>query len=330
MSSKPAKDIDCLVVGYAGVDRIIRIDRPAEPGKTSIILNADNRKVTYGGNGSNAAVCMGRLGCKVAPLMRVGEDWEELGYRQMLLDSGVDLRGVTIVPDETTSICHLIEDRENRHLTMTYPGAMNARYAPPTYPDELFERAKYGLITVATRPDVELFFHQAKEHGLPLIFGVRVDLESFPPELFEQLLLESEIIFMNEVEREFIENRFDVHPITALFDRGRAKTIVVTLGGDGSAVYERTSGGAKETLVSATACRRAVDTTGAGDSYIAGFLYGVLKGKDAVTCAEYASTVASFVIEKVGCTDGAPDEKQMLLRNAARANTDHMKEEKSW
>jgi len=325
MNCDSNRDIDCLIVGYAGVDRIIRVDRPARPGQTSIILNADNHRVTYGGNGSNVAVCMGRLGCRPTPLMRVGEDWEALGYRQMLEDSGVDLRGITVVKDETTSICHLIEDQENNHLTMTYPGAMNARYAPKELDDELFRRARYGLITVATRPDVELFFRKAQEHGLPIVFGVRVDMESFPLPLFEQILLNAEIIFMNDVERQFIEDQFGLRPITALFDRGRAKIIAVTLGRDGSAVYERTAGGVRRTHVSAVKCRQVVDATGAGDSYIAGFLYGILKGRDAADCAGYASATASFVIEKVGCTDGAPNEEEMLLRYAA--GTD-MKEER--
>lgn len=324
MNCNSERDIDCLIVGYAGVDRIIRIDRPASPGQTSIILNADNRRVTYGGNGSNVAVCMGRLGCRPTPLMRVGEDWEALGYRRMLEDSGVDLCGITVVKDETTSICHLIEDQENNHLTMTYPGAMNAHYAPKELDDELFRRAKYGLITVATRPDVELFFRKAQKHGLPIVFGVRVDMESFPLPIFEQILLNAEIIFMNDVERQFIENQLSLRSITALFDRGRTQIIANTLGRGGSVIYERAASGVRRTHVPAVKCRRVIDATGAGDSYIAGFLYGVLKGSSAVDCARYASATASFVIEKIGCTDGAPNEEEMLLRYTA--GTD-MKEE---
>ncbi len=317
MSYESRREIDCLIVGYAGVDRIIRVDRLSPPGQTSVILNADNHRVTYGGNGSNVAVCMGRLGCHPTPLMRVGEDWEDLGYRKMLEDSGVDLSGVTVVKDETTSICHLIEDRDNNHLTMTYPGAMNACYAPEELDDDLFRRAKYGLITVATRPDVEIFFRKAREHDLPLVFGVRMDRESFPLPIFRKILLNAEIIFMNDVERSLIEDQLDIRSITALFDRGRARIIAVTLGQDGSEVYEMTDGGVRVTRVPAAKCRRVVDATGAGDSYIAGFLYGVLKGKDAAVCAGYASATASFVIEEVGCTDGAPSEEEMLRRYAA-------------
>ncbi len=309
------KDIDVLIVGYAGVDRIIRIDSPARAGRTAYVTNADSCKVSYGGNGSNVAACMGRLGRHVVPLMRVGPDWEELGYRKMLLDYGVDVSAIEIVEDETTSICHLVEDSQGNHLTMTYPGAMHARYAGRDMDDSLFKRAKYGLLTVATKPDVEQFLKKAKQHALPLVFGVRVDMESFPPELFTQALTQAQIIFMNEVEKEFIEDLFGFKPITALFEKGKARAIAVTLADKGSVVYEKTSDGIKTTTVPAIKCRGVADATGAGDSYIAGFLYGVLTGRRFADCAVYASTAASFVIEKWGCTAGAPTQKMLLERS---------------
>lgn len=309
------KDIDVLIVGYAGVDQIIRIDTPALAGRTAYVTNADSCKVSYGGNGSNVAACMGRLGRHVVPLMRVGPDWDALGYRKMLLDYGVDISAVEVIENETTSICHLVEDSQGNHLTMTYPGAMHARYAGRDMDDSLFARAKYGLLTVATRPDVEQFLRKVKEHALPLVFGVRVDMESFPPEIFAEALTEAEIIFMNEVEKEFIENTFGFKPITALFEKGKARVIVVTLADKGSVVYEKTSDGVAAAAVPAVKCRGVVDATGAGDSYIAGFLYGVLTGKRFSECAVYAGAAASFVIEKMGCTDGAPTENMLLERS---------------
>lgn len=314
------KDIDVLVVGYAGVDRILRVDRPAACGQTAYVTNDDNHTVHYGGNGSNVAACLGRLGQHVVPLMRVGSDWQALGYQQMLLDYGVDLCAVEVVQEQTTSICHLIEDSEGNHLTMTYPGAMDARYAGREMDGSLFARANYALLTVATRPDVEQFLAKARQYGVPLVFGVRVDEESFPPELFRQALMQSEIIFMNEVERAFIERTLGLGPVTSLLERGNAKTVVVTLGERGSAVYERTPDGIAVSRIPAARCSGVVDATGAGDAYIAGFLYGVLTGKPFPVCAVYGGVASSFVIEKVGCTDGAPTEQMLLARSGLGAS----------
>lgn len=304
------KDIGCLIVGYAGVDRIIRVAGAAEKGKTSLVLNRDNRNVTCGGNGSNVAICMAKLGCRVLPIMRVGADWETLGYRRELVDSGVYLDGITVVENETTSICHLIEDENGNHLTLTYPGAMDGKYVPESWDESLFQRARYGLVTVATRQDIERFLELSEKYRLPLVFGVRVDLESFPLPVFEKLLFSAEVIFMNEVEREFIER--EIASLQDIGQRGQAKHIVVTKGSLGSDVYVVTSSGMERIHADAAACRGVVDATGAGDSYIAGYMYSYLKGRGAEECAVTASCEASFIIEKVGCTVGAPTEAQLL------------------
>lgn len=304
------KDIGCLIVGYAGVDRIIRVAGAAEKGKTSLVLNRDNRNVTCGGNGSNVAICMAKLGCRVLPIMRVGADWETLGYRRELVDSGVYLDGITVVENETTSICHLIEDENGNHLTLTYPGAMDEKNVPDSWDERLFQRARYGLVTVATRRDIERFLALSEKHRLPIVFGVRVDLESFPLPVFEKLLFSAEVIFMNEVEREFIER--EIASLQDIGQRGQAKHIVVTKGSLGSDVYVVTASGMERIHADAAACRGVVDATGAGDSYIAGYMYSYLKGRGAEECAVTASCEASFIIEKVGCTVGAPTEAQLL------------------
>lgn len=52
--------------------------------------------------------------------------------------------------------------------------------------------------------------------------------------------------------------------------------------------------------------RPAVDPTGAGDSFKAGFWYGYLNGKSLNECIEYASTIASFIVEKQGSQTNIP------------------------
>lgn len=309
------KDIDCLIVGYAGVDRIIKVDGTPEKGKTRLIVNKDNRNVSYGGNGSNVAACLAKLGCKAAPLMRVGWDWEKLGYKQTLLDYGVDISGVDVIQNETTSICHLIESPDGSHLTMTYPGAMNGCYASDKYDERLFERAKYGIVTVATAPDIEHFISQAEKAGLPLVFGVRVDEESFSPESFRYLLLNSEIIFMNEAERDYFESHFNT--MDWFMKNGHAKHIVITLGEKGCLVMERNADGYTTVNVPALKNLNVVDTTGAGDSFIAGYMYGYLHGENAAVCAMLGNVESSFIIEQQGCITGAPDITQLMERYVA-------------
>ena len=84
---------------------------------------------------------------------------------------------------------------------------MDGRYAQKMK-DSLFETAKLGVITVASRPDNEEFFAKCKKHHVPVVFGMKDDFDAFPEPFLKQLLTESKIIFTNEVECEIIEKLF--------------------------------------------------------------------------------------------------------------------------
>lgn len=108
--------------------------------------------------------------------------------------------------------------------------------------DSLFEDAKLGVITVASRPDNEEFFEKCKKHHVPMVFGMKDDFDAFPEPFLKQLLTECKIIFTNEVECEIIRNLFGLSTITDLFEIGKADIIVTTLGKDGSICYVREEG----------------------------------------------------------------------------------------
>jgi adenosine kinase len=88
---------------------------------------------------------------------------------------------------------------------------------------------------------------------------------------------------------------------------GRAELIITTLGEDGSECFEKTGEGIIHKRIKAHPTSNFVDATGAGDSYIAGFLYGYLNGYDTEASCQMGSVMASFIIEAVGCTTNAPD-----------------------
>lgn len=307
--------LDCLIVGYAGVDRVIRVEEFPQSGSTAIVKNKDNRRIYFGGNGSNIAYSMASLGCRPYPLMRIGAlDQAEIQYIKTFEAKGVITDGIEIIPDETTSVCHLIEDKNGNHFTMSYPGAMDVKYALRDYDDEIFKKAKYGIISASTYADTVFFLQKCRKNKLPIVFAMRMDQESFPKAILKDILFEAEIIFTNEVERELIEAEFDLDSITELIVKGRSNIVVTTLGAKGCIVYEKKDQEIIEHKIDAVKCTEVRDATGAGDAFIAGFMYGILNGKDAATCAKLGNTTSSFVIEEVGCITNVPDEDMLTQR----------------
>lgn len=61
-----------------------------------------------------------------------------------------------------------------------------------------------------------------------------------------------------------------------------------------------------------------VDTSGAGDSFMAGFIYGHLQGWDVEKCATFANAVAAHCVQEIGCSSGIPNAEQVVKFIEAR------------
>lgn len=307
------KKYDVVTSGYVSLDRIINILSPLKVGFTSLVENCNNAKIYYGGCSVNIAYVLAKLGLSAVPYIRVGEDYKETGLCSFLQDANVCTDAIEVVPNESTSNCYMLEDPEGNHVTVYYPGAMDGKYAKEMK-DGFFEQTKFGVITVGSYPDNREFLNKCEEYNVPLIFGMKSDFDAFPIEFLKEILNYSKIIFMNQAERETIEQLYHMASVTDLFKSGKAEIIVVTLGKRGSMCYRKTEEGYNATEIRTAHCADVVDTSGSGDSYIAGFIYGYLKGFDAVECCNLGSVIASYIVEKRGCCTNAPTEEQLQER----------------
>lgn len=305
---------DLIISGYVSLDRIIKTKTPVRYGYTSLIENAGNSRIYYGGCSTNIAYLSAKLGLRALPLIRLGEDdYQETGILEYLKNAGVCLEGVELVPGETTSNCYLLSDSDNNHITLFYPGAMDGKYARGMK-DRFFSAARLGVLTVGSYDDNLEFYNKCLKHRVPLVFGMKCDFNAFPEELFKKILFSSKIIFTNLGERREIERLFKLETITGLFTEGKAEIIITTLGKNGSQYFQKSAGGVISNTVPAAEFGKVVDTTGSGDAYMAGFLYGYLLGMGIEECCRLGSVLSSFIIETIGCTTNAPTREELMAR----------------
>lgn len=164
-------------------------------------------------------------------------------------------------------------------------------------------------------------YEAIKSSGLPMVFSMSLDKSVFNKENLEPILKDSTILFLNAVEAEWIEGMYGYTAITDLFNIGKTELIIKTLGARGSIVYEKKCGRVVETAVPITNPETEhINAIGAGDAYVAGFLYGLSQGQDPVTAAQYGSTESSFIIEDNGSTTCAPTAEELLERNSRRSD----------
>ena len=106
--------------------------------------------------------------------------------------------------------------------------------------------------------------------------------------------------FPNAAEAALLTGRCDSEAIAdALLDAGVAQ-VALKLGGQGCLIKGR----GWRARVPAWPDAKCVDTTGAGDTFAAAFMAGLLEGMDPEACARYANAAASLCVERVGATAG--------------------------
>lgn len=124
------------------------------------------------------------------------------------------------------------------------------------------------------------------------------------PEKFLQILPFVTNILLDEAELAFITGQNDPHRGIEILQQHGAKQIIVTAGSRGSRIFNND----QSCQIPAFPPDRIVDPTGAGDSYLAGFVYAQLFGKDIKSSGMFAAMTATMAISTTGpCTATASE-----------------------
>ncbi len=320
---------DFVVFGNCATVQMLKFKQMPVVGVTDTAINPRADEIFYGGCAFNVFYALARLGAKVFPAMTYADIRFKDKIYEICDEYGLPSYAVTGPPTRSYSTCLMLEDAERNHITIMYRfGEDSDRDTGERYPIEIkseyFERSKMAVMVMGTPTTGFKIVEEVKKSGIPLAFSYRNDPVLLPKELLAEILPQTEVLFTNETEAEYLTGLFGMKRITDLFETGLAKVIVTTLGKRGCVVYEKKRVGAfASTVVPVTETPVGnVDAVGAGDGFVAGFLYGYAKGKPACVCAQYGSTVSSFVIERIGSTTNLPTLEQMLERNRQRLDAE--------
>lgn len=289
-------DFDIVVVGELNADLILCGDVTPAFGQVEKII--DNATLTIGSSSAIFACGAAQLGLRVAFIGKVGDD--EFG-RFMLRELGkrrIDTQAVVIDPHIPTGLSVIFSRPADRAI-LTHLGSIAAlRY------DEidlaLLARARHlhlgsYFLLEALRGDVPRLFDQAKARGLSISLDTNYD----PAEEWEGGLRETlqrvDVFLPNEAELLAITQ---ADAIEAGLDRlSEIPLVVVKLGARGAMARRGTQ------IVQAEAIPvKVVDTTGAGDSFDAGFVYAYLAGQDLQQALRWACVCGSLSTRAAGGT----------------------------
>ncbi len=264
-----------------------------------------------GGSTSNTIHGLARLGATAGYIGKVGNDKLGRLFRQECERFGVIPH--LIGSDEDTGVAITFISPNAERTFATYLGAA-ATMQPCEVDAEIFD--SYDLIHIE---GYLIFNHdlildvcrKAKAHGLQ----VSMDMASYnliESNLdFVKMLLRDfvDIIFANEEEAKAYTGMEQVEALHALSKE--CAIAIVKVGKEGS--YIKMDG---EVTAIAPVDAQRIDTTGAGDIYASGFLYGLVNGYSALRAGNLASYLSSRMIEHVGAK--LPDEEWAKLKKEER------------
>lgn len=284
------------IVGHTALDYIVDVEKIAGKNESSPIIDYEEYP---GGGAANIAVAIAKLGGKSQLISPVGTDFASSGYEKLLKDVQVDLSRLYRLEDRKISKAFIFTDREDNQTTYFYWGASSKFKELEPEPVDFVHLATADSVYNAKIAQIAGF----------VSFDPGQDLVTYSKKNLELILAHTDILFANrhEIRRVSEMTGKSFSELKALID-----IIVVTYDAEGSRIYT-----GKEEFTIPVVPVRAVDPTGAGDAYRAGFLLALARGCSLSTCGKVGSTVASFAVESRGCQTGLPTWEEMKVRYEA-------------
>jgi sugar/nucleoside kinase (ribokinase family) len=294
---------------------MVVMDIPLRPADPSVferdLCRVESSPWTTGGDAANVAVTLAKLGADVSLCAMTGGDSAGDFVVKRLGECGVDTGPMIRRPDLETGVSYiLIKPNGERHFLVSGNNndVLNAEHVP----DDLIREADIVCLGSAMYlyamdhgGSAELF-KRAHELGKLTLsdFGDNAEYAGDGLlELLDPMLRETDIILPSYQEAVKITGETELPRIRDVFSGFGIKFLVVKLGGEGSYITDFKN----EWRIPTFEEFKPVDTTGAGDSFVGGFIRAVLEGWDVQTAAVFGSCVASYNVTKVGATAGVPD-----------------------
>ena len=293
-----------LCIGSVTTDVIIKpVDALPTPGELQFI---DSSSMFVGGCASNASIDLAKLGVPVSLCVKLGKDLFGNFVYNTCKDAGVDVSGC--VMDEnvqtTTSIVCVNSEGERSFL---YNGGSTSAMTDKDISDELLADADIVFLAGALlthgldgEPAAKMF-EKAQKMGKFTVMDTAWDPTGRWMKGVEAALPHLDLFMPSIEEAQKIAGKDDFDDIADVFFEKGVKNVIIKAGKKGAYIRE----GGKEGYFAPTYLSiKPTDTTGAGDSFCAGFLAGLAQDFDFEKSAKLGNAVGTHCVMELGASTG--------------------------
>jgi sugar/nucleoside kinase (ribokinase family) len=300
-------DLDLLVVGDANPDLVLRGDAEPRFGQAEVLV--DGAELAIGGSGAITACGAARLGLRVGMCSVVGDDAFGRFMVEALGERGVDVSAVRLAKDRPSGVSVILSRGDDRAI-LTSTGTIADLRAADVDRDVLRSArhvhvSSYFLQT-SLQPNLGGLFDDAHAAGA----STSIDPNWDPAEAWDAGLLEllsrTDLFFPNSAEARSITSIDDIDVAAQILSE-RGATVAVKFGLGGGLATD-----GHDVVRSEAIPADVVDTTGAGDTFDAGFLAGRLRGWPLERCLGLAIACGSLSTRAAGGTAAQPTLEEAL------------------
>ena len=328
--------------GNIGVDIKYRAERHYDITSLGEILidftgkkESERQTLSYtqnpGGAPANVVVAAQRLGAQTAFIGKVGEDFLGDFLKETLDKCGVSTEGLISDADYFTTLAFvkLADNGERNFAFARKPGADIRLKAEEVRKDiicqsRIFHVGSLSLTDELSRNAEFIALKAAKNNGIIISYdpNYRASLWDSQEEAckwMRSILEYADIVKVSEEEIELLTGYTDVRKAAESITEYGAKIVLITLGEKGSFVYLQDQ---QEAYVSGYSSK-VVDTTGAGDSFMGGFLYKICESgkrieeyslQEMIECVRFGNAMASLCVEREGAIPAMPVMEEVIKR----------------
>ena len=266
---------------------------------------------SIGGDAANVAVALSKLGAKSVFSGLVGKDVYGEYLTRRLVEAGVDIRGLKVHPDRGSGVSHiLIEPGGERHF-LVYRDINDALDYSFIDEDLIAESDIVYLGSCMCLDGMDnggaaKLFEKAKRLGKITVADCGGNSEmrgDYWLRLLDPVLRNCDILMPSFNEAEALAGKRGVPRIREALSGYGIKVLVIKQGAQGCYLTDFKN----DREIPAFSEFKPVDTTGAGDSFVAGFIRGLIEGWKPEDAAVFAACVAGHNVTRVGATAGVPD-----------------------
>ena len=298
---------DVVGFGALNVDMLFKVNRLAKAEEESFI---EDYTEACGGSAANTMVGLARLGCKVGFIGKVANDREGKLQIDCFNTEGVDTSGIIQAKHgKSGSVLGFVDKKGARALYIN--SGVNDTIEPREIKWDYVSQTKFLHQSSFVG---EKSFRTQKKLLATLPSDVKISLD--PGSVYAQkgfraiepIIRQSYVLMPNAVELELLTGESDYCKGADFMIEMGVKIVAVKLGGKGCYVTD-----GRERLRIESFKVKVVDTTGAGDAFCAGFLYGLINNKSLYECGRLGNFVASRSVMKMGARADLPYAKDLTL-----------------